>query len=181
MTTSTQQNDEGSSTMKSRLKKVFMVIGGFLGVIVLIIAGTALIQLDFSNDENLDVFIETKMAASDIRGLTAVFIENEDVTWSRNYGYADQENTKQVTDETIFQIASVSKTVTGVAIMQLYENGLIDLDSSINSYLPFEIINPNFPEQEITVRICQRQLEMPITFSSKPNITGCQTACGYAP
>ncbi len=37
--------------------------------------------------------------------------------------------------------------------MQSYENGLIDLDSSINNYLPFEIINPHSPGQEITVRM----------------------------
>ncbi len=124
-----------------------------MGVIVLIIGGTAIIQLDFSNDENLDVFIEKKMKTSNVQGISVVFIENGQTTWSRHYGYADIENSKKLTDETIFQIGSVSKTVTGAAIMQLYENGVLDLDSSINNYLPFEISNPHSPGQEITVRM----------------------------
>ena len=139
--------------MKRRMKKILKIIGVILGVIVLIIVGTAIIQLDFSNDENLDVFIENKMKKANVQGMAIVFIENGQITWSRNYGYADQENAKKVTDETIFQIASSSKTVTGVAVMKLYENGLIDLDSSINNYLPFKLMNPHFPGDEITVRM----------------------------
>lgn len=139
--------------MKRRITKILKIIGVILGVIVLIIGAMAIIQLDFSNDENLDVFIENKMKKSNVQGIAAVFIENGQITWSKNYGYADQERSKKVTDETIFQIGSVSKTVTGAAVMQLYENGLIDLDSSINNYLPFEIVNPHSPGQEITVRM----------------------------
>lgn len=135
------------------MKKMFKIFAGILAVIVLIIAGMVYIQIDFSNDDDLDVFIETKMKSLTARGMAVVFIKNGQITWSRNYGYADKEASKRVTEKTIFHIASLSKTVTGAAVMQLYENGLINLDSSIDSYLPFEIINPNFSTREITVRM----------------------------
>lgn len=135
------------------MKKVFKIIGGLLAAFILVIATMVMVQIDFSNDENFDIFIEKKMASLQARGLALAFIKNGEITWSKNYGYADTEAEKKVTDETVFHIASLSKPVTGVAIMQLYEKGLIDLDASINNYLPFNISNPNFPETAITVRM----------------------------
>ena len=135
--------------MKRALKLLCSLIGGG----ILILAAIAVTLIDFSNDDNLDRFIEDKMAAIEAKGLAVAFIRDGKISWSKNYGYADVEAGKPVTDETIFQIASVSKLVTGVAIMQLYEKGLIDLDASINDYLPFAIVNPNFADQKITTRM----------------------------
>lgn len=135
------------------MKKLFKIIGSILAVLVLFTAGTIFVQIDFSNDDNFDVFIKTKMEAWEAQGLAIAFIKDGEISWSKNYGYADPEVQKKVTDETIFQIASVSKTVTGAAIMQLYEKGFLNLDVSINEYLPFDIKNPNFPNQKITVRM----------------------------
>ena len=129
------------------------ILGGLLGVIVLTICSIIIIEIDFSDDENLDKFIETKMKAMEAKGLAVAFIKDGKISWLKNYGFANVETGEKITDETIFQIASVSKPVTGVAIMQLYEKGLIDLDVSINQYLPFEIVNPNFPNHTITVRM----------------------------
>ena len=149
MKTSTETPNHGIDLMK----KILKIIGGLIGVLVLAITGIILVQIDFSNDRNLDEFVETKMEALEAKGLAVAFIKDGEISWSKNYGYADVEAGKKVNDETIFQIASVSKPVTGVAVMQLYEKGLIDLDASINRYLPFEIVNPNFPDKKITVRM----------------------------
>lgn len=48
-------------------------------------------------------------------------------------------------------IGSISKTITAVAIMQLWEKELIRLDSDINNYLDFEVSNPHHPDDSITV------------------------------
>jgi len=128
-----------------QMKKALKFVGGALGLMVLVTVALLLVHVDFSSPEKLDDFIEAKMEAVEAKGLAIAFIENGQISWSNNYGHADVEAGIRVTDETVFQIASVSKTVTGVAIMQLYERGLIDLDVSINRYLPFGIVNPNFP------------------------------------
>lgn len=119
----------------------------------MMLVGLIVVLVDFSNAEDIDDFIAAKMKALEAKGLAVAFIEDDRITWSRNYGYADLEPGTPVADDTIFQIASVSKLVTGVAIMQLREQGLIDLDASINEYLPFEIANPNFPTSKITARM----------------------------
>jgi CubicO group peptidase (beta-lactamase class C family) len=49
-------------------------------------------------------------------------------------------------------LASISKTITGTALMQLWEDGWFELDDPINDYLPFSVYNPNHPGQEITFR-----------------------------
>jgi CubicO group peptidase (beta-lactamase class C family) len=135
------------------MKKVFKIIGGFSTAFILAIATMVMVQIDFSNDENFDVFIEKKMESLQAHGLALVFIKSGEITWSKNYGYADTEAEKKVTDESVFHIASLSKPVTGVAVMQLYEQGLIDLDASIDNYLPFKISTPHFPQMPITVRM----------------------------
>jgi len=135
------------------MRKALKMIGSLIVGLVLAITATVLIQIDFSDDQDLDGFIEAKMEVLEAEGMAVAFIRDGKISWSKNYGYADVEAGKKVDDGTIFQIASVSKLITGVAVMQLYEKGLIDLDASINRYLPFGIVNPNFPEEQITVRM----------------------------
>jgi CubicO group peptidase (beta-lactamase class C family) len=135
------------------MKKLIITSGVFALVLITVIGVVVLVQMDFSNDEDLDVFIATKMKSFRGVGMTVAFLRAGEISWSSNYGYADREAGRLVTDETIFHIASLSKPVTGVAVMQLYEKGLIDLDESINSYLPVNITNPHFPDRPITVRM----------------------------
>lgn len=49
-------------------------------------------------------------------------------------------------------IASVTKTVTGACLMKAVEQGKVSLDEAINSYLPFKIVNPYFPQDRVTLR-----------------------------
>ncbi len=122
-----------------------------LGAIVL--ATVVLSVVDVSNHSDLDTFIEKKMDALQARGLAVAFLRNGRISWSGNYGYADAEAGMPITDETVFQVASLSKMVTAVAVMQLAELQLLDLDAPINAYLPFEIVNPHHPEAAITTRM----------------------------
>ncbi|WP_374754390.1 serine hydrolase [Dyadobacter alkalitolerans] len=50
---------------------------------------------------------------------------------------------KPVTAETVFHIASISKTVTAAAIMQINAKGYFNLDDDINRFLPFRVVNPS--------------------------------------
>lgn len=72
--------------------------------------------------------------------------------WEGYYGYANIALQDSVKASTIFMLASISKTVTASALMQLWEQGRFQLDDSINAYLPFSIRNPYFPSIAITFR-----------------------------
>ena len=104
----------------------------------------------------LDSIITQYMISEHIPGATGlIFKKDGEIIWSANFGYKNLENQLPVEDSTLFLMASVSKTFAATAIMQLWENGLIDLDESINNYLPagFTVVNPYKPNDTITVKM----------------------------
>jgi len=101
---------------------------------------------------SLDSFIVATMAQTHIAGLSACIVRDGAIAWSGAFGYSYVDGGIPVTDSTLFMLASVSKTVTGLALMQLWENGNFELDDNINDYLPFPIVNPNYPSAPITFR-----------------------------
>ena len=104
----------------------------------------------------LDSIFTEYITSENIPGATGLIVnKNGDIMWSGNYGYRNLELQLPVEDSTMFLVASISKTFVATAIMQLWENGLINLDGNINDYLPdgFTIVNPNFPNDTITVEM----------------------------
>ncbi len=76
-----------------------------------------------------------------------------DKIFSHNYGYSYRIKSQLVDDSTKFRIASISKMVTAVGVMQLVEKGLIDLDSEIGDIFGYKIRNPYYSDYPITVRM----------------------------
>ncbi|MBA4149974.1 MAG: serine hydrolase [Verrucomicrobia bacterium] len=87
-----------------------------------------------------------------IVGLSVVAVKNGTVVWHTNFGLADIEREMPVTDQTMFRIASISKTIATAALMQLWEQGKFKLDDDISSHLGYRVANPRFPETPITFR-----------------------------
>lgn len=87
-----------------------------------------------------------------IVGFSVAIVNQEGILFNKGFGYADKNENKKYTDNTIQNIASISKTFIGVALLKAQEMGKLDLDDSINKYLPFEVKNPYFPEEPITIR-----------------------------
>ena len=106
-----------------------------------------------SNEFLFDRFIDLLMKLSHKPSISACIIINNNVRWSKGYGLYDVENNKPATSDTIYLMASISKTITATALMQLYEQGHFDLDDDVNDYLPFSLRNPNFPDIPITFRM----------------------------
>lgn len=105
------------------------------------------------SDFFFDLKMELFMRLSKFPSLSACTIEGDDVTWSKGYGFYDLENKKLATENTIYNIAQITKTVTGTALMQLWEQGLFDLDEDVNNYLPFSLRNPHYPDEPISFRM----------------------------
>ena len=76
------------------------------------------------------------MAKQKIPGLSVAVVTNGSLRWSAGYGLADVENQVPARPETIYRWASISKPVTAVAVVQLVEQGKIDLDAPIQTYVP---------------------------------------------
>ncbi len=98
-----------------------------------------------------DGIIPLQLERSDIAGASVMVMQNGQVLLSKGYGYADLKNKKPVDPAaTIFRLASISKLFTWVSVMQLVEQGKIDLDTDVNHYLDFQI-RPAF-SQPVTLR-----------------------------
>jgi serine beta-lactamase-like protein LACTB len=86
--------------------------------------------------------------------IVAVSVDGK-LVWSRGFGFSDVENSITCTPDTVMRIASISKSLTSVAVAKLWEEGTLDLDCSVQEYVP------SFPQktfQEEPVSITTRQL-----------------------
>jgi len=92
----------------------------------------------------LDEFFASEQAKPHFIGASVAIVKDGETIALEGYGYADAEEQKEVDpEETVFRAASVSKTVTAMAVMQLAEQGKIDLHEDISAYLPgLRIDNP---------------------------------------
>jgi CubicO group peptidase (beta-lactamase class C family) len=75
------------------------------------------------------------MAMYNVTGLSIAVIHNYEIEWAKGYGYADKEEGKPVTTETLFQAASISKSLNGVGVLKLAQDKKIALDADVNTYL----------------------------------------------
>ena len=79
--------------------------------------------------------IEKRMKALNIPGLSIAVITDGKIEWAKGYGYADVSEGRKVTTETLFRAASISKPITALRVLELAEEGKIDLDANVNDYL----------------------------------------------
>lgn len=101
----------------------------------------------------LDAWLPWKIQYDRILGLAVGIVHNGKLVYQKGFGYADIESKVSITPKTCFRIASISKTFTAIAIMQLVEQGKINLDDRIEKYLPwFKAQTKDFDSSNITIR-----------------------------
>ena len=88
----------------------------------------------------LDGLVPLQLNGNDIAGATVAVVKDGNVLFARGYGYADVKQKRPVSaEETLFRPGSVSKLFTWTAVMQLFEQGKLDLDRDVNEYIDFKI------------------------------------------
>ena len=97
---------------------------------------------------DFDGWVAQRMTAERIPGMTVGFAQGE-VEWVKGYGYADLENRVPATARSSYRLASVTKPMTAVAILQLLEQGKVDLDAPVQSYVAY------FPVKAFPVTVRQ--------------------------
>ena len=99
----------------------------------------------------LDGIVLLQLERDDIAGATIAVVKDGKLLFAKGYGYADYEKKKPVSaEETLFRPGSTSKLLTWTAVMQLVEQGKLDLDRDVNAYLDFKI--PDAYGQPITLK-----------------------------
>ena len=100
----------------------------------------------------MDQKVPALMAESGTVGLMVALVDGDQVVWKRGFGMADAAAGVPVTPQTMFHIGSVSKTMTALAVMQLVEQGKVDLDAPLSTYVPNFRQQPPGATDAITVR-----------------------------
>lgn len=90
-------------------------------------------------------------------GSNVLYLRNDLYQEIVSHGFSDIKNNKLSTSKSIYRIASISKVIVAIAIMKLYEDGLIDLDEDISTYLGFKVRNPKYPNDLINLRMLMTQ------------------------
>ncbi len=133
--------------MKNKQRFLFLFLFLFLSLAnVLFAAGLTETQL-----EEFRKFAAQQMQEDKVPGMTIGFIrwgDQNDLVWVEAFGYSDLENQVQAKAESAYRLGSVSKPLTAVAVLQLVEQGKINLDAEVQTYVPY------FPKKKwpVTVR-----------------------------
>ena len=90
-------------------------------------------------------------------GSNVVYLSKDGYIEQTNSGNSYLEGMKPLNDNSIYRIASISKVIVAIGLLKLYDKGLIDLDEDISKYLGFEVRNPKFPNDKITLRMVLTQ------------------------
>ena len=85
-------------------------------------------------------------------GLSVVLVNEKKIIYQHSFGHANIEQQIKYSSKSIQNIGSVSKTFAAIALMKAVELGYFDLDTDINTILPFNVVNPNAPTSPMTVR-----------------------------
>jgi CubicO group peptidase (beta-lactamase class C family) len=102
--------------------------------------------------DTLETEIPTLMEAANIPGLSMAVIQDGKIVWSGAFGVRSHESNAPVDENTIFEAASLTKTVTAVAALKLVERGALDLDTPLADYLPYPKLAGDERYKKITAR-----------------------------
>ncbi|MVM41557.1 serine hydrolase [Spirosoma sp. HMF3257] len=101
----------------------------------------------------VDQFITQHMESANVPGLSIALIRNNKLVYSKGYGLTKSDSTQRVTSATIFDAASLSKPVFAYAVLQLVEEGLLELDKPLYAYLPYPDVASDERYKKITARM----------------------------
>jgi CubicO group peptidase (beta-lactamase class C family) len=120
--------------------------------------------------------LTSQLEALKVPGLAAGIVKNGRLLCTASAGMADLDARRPVTADTLFTLASTSKTITATAVMQLFDDGLLQLDGDVNAYLPFQVHVPSCPSKPITAR---QLLTHTSSIADNTKLINCPLTCVY--
>ncbi|MCB0698008.1 MAG: beta-lactamase family protein [Chitinophagaceae bacterium] len=92
--------------------------------------------------QDFDSYLAEQVTGQNIPALSVLMFKGSEIKYEKYLGVADKTTNVPLSDAHVFLLASISKTVTATALMQLFEQGKFSLDDKINDYLPFAVKIP---------------------------------------
>lgn len=110
-------------------------------------------DFDVNSIEELERELKREFEREDLISISYCVVKDDTILHSGGMGFADEDNNILATDNTRYLTASISKTITSIALMQLVEQNLIALDDDISLFLPYLVRNPDYLNSKITYRM----------------------------
>jgi D-alanyl-D-alanine carboxypeptidase len=102
--------------------------------------------------DSLTTKLNSVFVHDSLPGLSVMLVNNKGIIYRKSFGFADIKNNRPYNANTIQNIGSVSKSLISIAVMKAIELKYFTLETNINDILPFKVINPNHPNDTITIR-----------------------------
>ncbi len=101
----------------------------------------------------LEIWLQAERDYEEIPGLSIAVVHDQELVWSQGFGFADLGENRPITAKTIYSICSISKLFTSIAVLQLRDKGLLDLDDPVSKHLPwFQIQEKHADAGKATIR-----------------------------
>jgi cyclic peptide transporter len=102
--------------------------------------------------KEIEAYITSNLKKSKIPGLSVVIVKDGETAYRQGFGYADTAAKQPVTATTLFELGSTTKAFTALAVLQLEEQGLLNLNDPVTRYLPWFQLSVNGRAADITLR-----------------------------
>lgn len=137
------------------ISRFYAHISAYLVLLVALTTTTASAQTKPSQLQpaQVDQFITQLMDSANVPGLSIAIVRANKLVYSKGYGLTKADSTQRVTSATVFDAASLSKPVFAYAVLQMVEQGLIDLDKPLYEYLPYPDAAADERYRKITARM----------------------------
>lgn len=93
------------------------------------------------------------MKKFDVVGFSVAVVKKGEIVYKHSFGLKDVESNTALTENSLFRIASISKSFSATSIMQLVEAGKLSLDDDFSKLVGFKVRNPKYPEKVITLKM----------------------------
>ncbi|MCH8126804.1 serine hydrolase [candidate division KSB1 bacterium] len=150
-------------------KKSFLLLFIFmLFCITHVHTGNTFAQTDKKNRKkvqsiinDLDIQIPKLMQQANIPGLSIALIDHAEIVWAKGFGVKDNKTKEPVTENTVFEVGSLTKPAFAYAIMKMVENEQLDLDQPLSKYLPEKYIEDDRIDQITARKVLSHQTGFP--------------------
>jgi CubicO group peptidase (beta-lactamase class C family) len=109
-------------------------------------------KASFAIKDSLTADLNKVQSKKNIVGFSTAIVNKNGTLYTKGFGFSNLAKQEEYTENTIQNIASISKTLIGISLFKAQEMGKLKLDDPVNTYLPFKVINPTHPNVPITIR-----------------------------
>lgn len=131
--------------------KKFTSYAVLIHLMLLLISNQLVAQNDPS--QKIESAIQQMMQSNPVVGLSVAVVKNNKIIYNHSFGFKDLEQQIPLNNQNIFRIASISKSFTATAMMQLVAKKQVSLDQDVSELIGFKVRNPKFPNKVITLKM----------------------------